>query len=89
MIKNFLNKFFNFFKKTPSFSIEYYPSLNRYYPKCNKSYFKMDCRTNVLVPLESFLFQFASFALTEEQAEDMISRFKEHHLKMNIVVIQK
>lgn len=89
--------FKNLFKKDkdiPSkikndFSIEFYPLTNRYYPKYKEYYYlKKDYNTGIMEKREPYLFTYADYGKTQQEAEELITLFKEQQLKENVKTIQ-
>lgn len=75
--------------KTSHFSIEFYPLTKRYYPKYRGDYLKKRYITGIVETLEPYLFSYADYGDTEEQADRIITEFKEQCLKENVVTIKK
>lgn len=71
------------------FSVEFYPLTNRYYPKYKDYYLKTCWSTGIVETREGYLFAYADYGTTEEEADDIIRRFKEQWLKENVRTIQK
>ncbi len=71
-------------KRVSKFSIEYYPLTSRYYPKYGKYYLQKDFRTGIVDLNEAFLFSYADYGRTEQEADEIIELFKEQQLKENV-----
>ena len=71
------------------FSVEFYPLTNRYYPKYKNYYLKKQWTTGIIEKLEAFLFTYADYGATEEEANKIIELFKEQQLKENVITICK
>lgn len=76
-------------EKENVFSIEYYPLTERYYPKYKSYYLYLSTVTGIIEKKEPFLFAFASYGKTQEEAEKFIVLFKEQRLKEGVVVIKE
>jgi hypothetical protein len=93
-MKNLLQRLFGIkqtdsAKKRSDFSIEYYPLTDRYYPKYKNYYMGTEWTTGIIVLKESYRLAFADWGKTEEEADKIIERFKEHQWKENVVTIKK
>lgn len=92
---NWIKKLFGFKaeegRATPSpnryFSIEYYPLTKRYYPKYKNDYLGVRANTGIIELMEDYLFSFADYGKTEDEAKKLIELFKEQRLKDNVKVI--
>ncbi|MDD4996467.1 MAG: hypothetical protein PHW15_03310 [Patescibacteria group bacterium] len=93
---NWIKKLFNKKKEkqcaihnvSSCFSIEYYPLTDRYYPKYEKYYLKTNENTGIVEKKEDYLFSFADYGKTEEEANKLIELFKEQWLKKNVKTIK-
>lgn len=75
--------------KTPEYSVEYYPLTNRYYPKYRHYYLGTHWNTGIVELKEAYLFGYADYSETEKGAEEILEKFKEQQLKVNIKTIIK
>lgn len=66
------------------FSIEYYPLTDRYYPKYGRYYLKTNWNTGIVEKKEDYLFSFAEYGKTKQEAVKLIELFKEQWLKENV-----
>ena len=73
-------------KEKSDLYIEYYPLTNRYYPKHKQNYIKRNYLTGIYETMKPFLFSFADYGKTEEEALKIIKLFSEQYLKKNVVV---
>lgn len=71
------------------FSVEFYPITKRYYPKYKRYYMATRYSTGIVELKEPFLFSYADYGNTEEEADEIIKKFKEQQLKENVVTILK
>lgn len=76
-------------EKQSDFSIEYYPLTGRYYPKYKDYYLKTHSFTGIVEKKEDYLFVFADYGDTEQQADKIIEKFKEQYLKENVQTIKR
>lgn len=72
----------------PKFTVEHYPLTKRYYPKYGDHFLQKDKQRGTIEKIEPFLFAFADYGLTEEEAIKLIDLFKEQRLKENVKVIE-
>lgn len=77
-------KLFNWLKRKPKFSIEYYPITKRYYPKYD-GWFLYTHPFMGIVTIK--LIDFADYGDTEAGAREIINKFKEQQLKENVITI--
>lgn len=75
--------------KRSYFSVEFYPLTGRYYPKYYDCYLQKECNTGIVKQLKGFLFAYADYGKTEEEADKIIEMFKEQRLKENVRTIEK
>ena len=67
------------------FSIEHYPITKRYYPKYNDYYYlKVNELTGIIEKKDAYFFSHADYGETEEEAKELIEKFKEQQLKVNV-----
>lgn len=71
------------------FEIEHYPETNRYYPKYRGKYIRRSVNTGIYELRDSFLFAYADYGKTEEEADQIIALFKEQQLKENVRIIPR
>lgn len=58
------------------FTVEEYPHTKRYYPKYYESYFGRHPVTGKLIRLEPYLFEYAIYAKSETEADELIIEFR-------------
>ena len=87
LIKKLFNKYSSIRNTNKRFSIEYYPLTNRYYPKYDNYYLKTNWQTGIVETKEDYLFVYAGYGNTEEEAKKLIELFKEQQLKENVKTI--
>lgn len=75
-------------KQEPRFTIEHYPKSGRYYPKFGKGYIRKDHSTGIYELIDSYLFAYANYGRTEDEAKEIIERYKEDGLKVGIINIE-
>lgn len=95
-MRNFIGKLFGRNEKPTApvakrshFLVEFYPITGRYYPKYKDLYLQRDWKTGIVITLKEFLFMYADYGETEEEADKIIELFKEQALKENVRTIQK
>jgi len=89
-MKNWIKKLFGKKNNTNTysdFSIEYYPITDRYYPKYKNYYLKTFSCTGVVEKKEDFLFAYAEYFKSKDEAKKLIEKFKEQYLKKNVETI--
>lgn len=88
---NLINRIIKVFtkEKTSDFSVEFYPLTKRYYPKYKRFYLSIDGPTGIIEKLESYLFPYADWGETEDDADKIIALFKEQWMNENVVRIEK
>lgn len=72
----------------PKFTVEHYPLTKRYYPKYGDHFLQEDRQRGTIKKIEPFLFAFADYGWTEEDAIKLIDLYKEQCLKENVRTIE-
>lgn len=75
--------------KQSDFIVEHYPLTGRFYPKYKNKYLIDHYDTGIISITGDHMFPFTLYGETENGADLIIERFKEHQLKETVRVIQK
>lgn len=71
------------------FTIEFYPITGRFYPKFHNMYLILRNGTGIVETCPSYVFAYAVYGETEDDADKYIELYKEQQLKKNIITIKK